>query len=252
MDRAAILEKCLDFRKQRRFDLAFAHIQEAVKAGHSDLKVLAWQHSPIFWSDISAGICMLTRRCAEDADFLREIWKDTDFVYDFHRHSASLPESSLELQRILNQEMSSIISEAHAIHWIVRDSQRRPWGLLSLCEISLTNRRAEVLLGVLPGAPTGMAAAAMLILFQFYFHVMKFNKLVSIIYEDNAHSLESTIHLGFKTEGHLRDHTIDPRSGRFLDMIQLGIFKEEAMQPANQRLMERLLSSRKKPSANRP
>lgn len=244
MDRAAILEKCLDFRKQRRFDLAFAQIQEAVKAGHSDLKALAWQHSPIFWSDISAGICMLTRREASDAPFLRGIWEDEEFVYQFHRHAAPLPAADADLARVLDQEMCSILSETHALHWIVRDAQRRPWGLLSLCEVSMVHRRAEVLLGILPGAPTGMAAAAMLMLFVFFFDSMKFNKLISLVYPENTQSLKSTMHLGFRTEGRLRNHATDPRTGGFVDLIQLGLLRGDAFREENKRLMRRLLTPR--------
>ena len=248
MNITAILEESLNLRRERRFRDAFEHIQQALQDGHSELKALLWQHSPIFWKDISAGICTLTRRCGEDANFLREIWKDKDFFYRFHRHSSPLPASDAELQRILNIEMSSILSESHAIHWIVRDSHGRPWGLLSLCEISLVHRRAEVLLGILPGAPAGMAAAAMLILFQFYFNAMKFNKLVSLVYLENTLSIKSTIHLGFKNEGFLKSHAYDPETGRFLDMVQMGLLKEDAFQTRNQRLMNRLLSPRKNPS----
>lgn len=250
MDTASIQENSLILRRERKFELAFEHIQNAFQAGHSELKALLWQHSPIFWNHISAGICMLTRRSGEDADFLRKVWKDKDFVYRFHRHSSHLPESDAELQRILNHEMCSIVSESHAIHWIVRDRLGRPWGLLSLCEISLVHRRAEVLLGILPGAPAGMAAAAMLILFQFYFNAMKFNKLVSMVYSENTLSIESTIHLGFKKEGLLRSHAYDPETGLFFDMVQMGLLKEDAFQTGNQRLMNRLLRPRNNPPPN--
>jgi RimJ/RimL family protein N-acetyltransferase len=249
MDTASILEKSLILRSERKFESAFEHIQGAFHAGHSELKALVWQHNPIFWKHISAGLCTLTRRCGEDAEFLSEMWKDEDFVYSFHRHSAPLPKRHSELQRILNQEMCSLVSESHAIHWIVRDSQARPWGLLSLCDISLVHRRAEVLMGILPGAPTGLTAAAMLILFQFYFNVMKFNKLVSIIYLENSHSINSTMHLGFKKEGIFKRHAYDPRTGYFLDMVQFGLLKEDAFQAGNQRLMKRLLKPGKNESS---
>jgi diamine N-acetyltransferase len=248
MDTASILEKSLILRRERKFEAAFEHMQGAFQAGHSELKALVWQHSPIFWKHISAGICTLTRRGGEDAEFLREIWKDEDFVYRFHRHSAPLPERDSELRRILNQEMCALVSESHAIHWIVRDNQGQPWGLLSLCDISLVHRRAEVLMGIRPGAPVGLTAAAMLILFQFYFNAMKFNKLVSMVYSENTHSIDSTMHLGFKNEGFLRNHAHDPQTGLFLDMVQFGLLKDDAFQAGNQRLMQRLLKPGKNES----
>lgn len=242
MDMTSVLEKSLNLRRSRQFELAFQHMQQAFLSGQTEIKGLVWQHNPIFWSDISAGVCQLTRRNAEDADFLRRFWGNSDLIYQFHRHSSSLPQNDLELQRILNQEMSAIMTESHAIHWVVRDTHRRPWGLLSICEISVTHRRAEVLLGIMPGAPVGMAAAAMLMLFQFYFNVMKFNKLVSNVYLENTHSIKSTEHLGFKKEGRLRNHALDPKTGKFLDLIQFGLLKEDAFQEGNKRLMQRLLS----------
>ncbi len=244
MDRENILEKCRELRRLRQFEAAFAHIQGAVDAGDSDLNDLVWQHSPVFWSDISAGICKLTRRRAEDGPFLREVWKDEAFVHQFHRHAPPLPASDAELNRILDQELTSILSESHALHWIVRDAQRRPWGLLSLCEISRVHRRAEVLCGILPGAPVGLTAAAMLMLFVFFFDAMKFNKLISLVYPENTQSLKSTMHLGFRTEGRLQSHALDPRTGGFSDIIQFGLLKADAFRDENKRLMRRLLTPR--------
>jgi len=247
MDTAAILEKSLLLRQERKFELAFEHIQQALQDGHPELKALAWQHNPLFWQDVSAGICILTRRRGEDAPFMRQLWQDTAFIYQFHRHSGALPSSDQALQRILNQEMSAIIAESHAMHWVVRDAHRQPCGLLSLCEISPLHRRAEVLLCVLPTAPAGMAAAAMLMLYQFYFKLMKFNKLVSMVYPDNAKSLKSTMHLGFQKESHLRQHAWDPKTQSFVDLVQLGLLKEDAFGVGNQRLMHKLLSPRPAP-----
>lgn len=244
MNTATILEKSLLLRQDRNFDLAFEHMQQAVQDGRPELKALAWQHSPFFWQDVSAGICILTRRRGEDAPFMRQLWQDTAFMYQFHRHIVALPSSDQDLQRILNQEMSSIIAESHAIHWVVRTAHRQPCGLLSLCDISPLHRRAEVLLCVLPTAPEGMAAAVMLMLYQFYFKLMKFNKLVSMIYLDNTKSLKSTMHLGFQKEGHLRQHAWDPKTQIFVDLVQLGLLKEDAFGVSNQRLMQKLLSPR--------
>ena len=146
------------------------------------------------------------------------------------------------LSKILNKENSALISDTRAIHWIVKDKYAKPWGLLSLTDISLTHRRSEVLLGVLQGAPQGLAAAAMLMLFQFYFKVIKFNKLQSLVYEDNYHSLKGTLHLGFKQEGYLKEHVIDPKSRKYVNLIQTGLICDEAFTESNKRLMKRLLA----------
>ena len=90
-------------------------------------------------------------------------------------------------------------------------------------------------------APIGLSTAAMLMLFQFYFKAIKFNKLQTFVYEDNPHSLKGTLHLGFKEEGRLRKHVLDPRSNKYIDLIQTGLLAEDAFTESNKRLMNRLL-----------
>jgi hypothetical protein len=109
--------------------------------------------------------------------------------------------------------------------------------------MSLTHQRSEILLGMLPGAPFGLSASAMFMLYEFYFKFMKFNKLISFVYKDNPKSLKSTLHLGFQIEGELLGHNLDPETGKFLDVIQLGLNKDRAFSQTNQRLARRLLSN---------
>jgi RimJ/RimL family protein N-acetyltransferase len=97
------------------------------------------------------------------------------------------------------------------------------------------------MLGVLPDAPNGLSVSAMLILFQFFFKAMNFNKLYSLVYDDNMHSLKGTLHLGFKEEGRLRKHILDPKSGKYVDLIQTGLLAEDAVNPTTKKLMQRLL-----------
>lgn len=203
---------------------------------------LLFENHPIWWSEISAGICRLSRRSSKDMIFVREIWNQKEFIYSFHRHANKLPDDNEKLAQLLDNEYLALVSESHAIHWIVKDKTGKPWGLLSITGISLLHKRAEVLLGILDGAPRGLSTAAMLILFQFYFKAIKFNKLLSFVYEDNPHSLKGTLHLGFKEEGRLRKHVHDPRSKNYVDLIQTGLLAEDAFSENNKRLMKRLLS----------
>jgi RimJ/RimL family protein N-acetyltransferase len=203
---------------------------------------LLFENHPIWWSEIKAGICQLTRRSSKDIDFVRKIWEQKDFIYSFHRHANSLPNEKEKLAQLLDKEYLALVSESHAVHWIVKDRSGKPWGLLSITGISLTHKRAEVLLGILDGAPRGLSTAAMLILFQFYFKAIKFNKLLSFVYEDNPHSLKGTLHMGFKEEGRFKNHVIDPRSNQYVNLIQTGLLAEDAFSENNKRLMQRLLS----------
>ena len=239
-----ILKESRRLRNDRKFDQAYHFLQSSL-SDHPEFKFLIWQHSPLFWSDIKAGICSLTRRNSADYLFLREIWTQNDFAYAFNRNSAPLPEDDATFKKILDAEMTSVLDESRALHWIIRDKNQRPWGLLSLCDISLINKRAEVLLGMLPGAPLGLTAAAMLILFEFFFKFMQFNKLTSMVFTENTKSLKSTLHCGFTIEGKFKNHTLDPRTGKYFDVFQLGLLSDAAFQANNTRLKRRLLGPQK-------
>lgn len=234
--------KLISLRSSRKFQEAYQLVStHAVR--DKRLQGLAWEHQPVFWSDIQAGICKLTRRNGADVEFIEKLWRMDEFVYSFHRHAVTFPKHKKDLAGILEHEFISTIGTSKALHWIVRDRLSKPWGILSLVDISLIHKRAEVMLGVMPASPIGLSSAAMLMLFQFYFKAMKFNKLYSFVYEDNPHSLKGTLHLGFKVEGRLRKHALDPKSGNHLDLIQTGLLAEDAFTPQTERLMRRLLTS---------
>ena len=164
---------------------------------------------------------MLTRRTGTDAAFIRTLWNDRDFVQRFHRQAAEIPQRQEDLERILNSEYAALISDLNSIHWVVRDGRREPWGVLSLVNVSLAHRRAEVLLGVKDD-----------------------KKLCSLTFDDNLHSRRSTLHLGFKEEGRFREHFYDAAANRFIDMVQAGLLAEDAFSASNERLMRRLNPTR--------
>ncbi len=227
-------------RQVRQFEQAQQLVLQQAANG-PEWGPLLWEHQPILWSDIQAGICQLTRRQGTDAEFVHHLWQDRQFVHRFHRHAAPIPQDLQQLAEILEQEFLHTVGDSRALHWIVRDRQSKPWGLLSLTEISRVHKRAEVMLGMRPDAPPGLSVAAMLVLFQFYFKALKFNKLCSFVYEDNAHSLKGTLHLGFEVEGRLRQHVLDPQTGAGVDLIQTGLLASHAFSPRNLKLMRRLL-----------
>jgi len=208
-----------------------------------DLRIgsLPWQHHPRLWSDIRARSCVLSRRGPADLSFLRKLWSDKTFLRQFHRQAPELPVSDLRLTEILRQEFAALLQDSHALHFIVRDREGGARGLLSLVDLSLQHRRAEVLLGVLPNAPFGLATAAMLMLFQFYFKALRFHKLYSLVYPDNPHSLAGTLHLGFRIEGRLKEEVYDASTDGHSDLIRTGLLAEDAFTPGNRRLMERRL-----------
>jgi RimJ/RimL family protein N-acetyltransferase len=236
-------ESCDQLRLEGDFYKAFLEVSNAFKLSAVPHRgEIIYVNDPIFWSDIKAGRWRLTKRRETDVGFLRDLWADHKFIYSFHRHAQSLPDSDQKLAALLRREYLSTIMDNRALHWIIRDADDKPHGLLSLVDISLVHRRAEVLIGVNQKTQSPASVAAMLMLFQFYFNVLKFKKLYSQIYADNSHSLKSTLHLGFVVEGVLKNHSIDPQSGEYLDLTQTALFAEQAFSEKNRRLMDRLLT----------
>jgi RimJ/RimL family protein N-acetyltransferase len=236
----AVLRQARRLRLDGRIEESY---QTVCAVAGPDLRVgsLPWQHHPRLWSDISARSCILSRRGPADLPFLRKLWSNKTFVRQFHRLAPELPASDQRLTEILRQEFAALLQDNRALHFVVRDRKGGAQGLLSLVDLSLQHRKAEVLLGVLPNAPFGLATAAMLMLFQFYFKALRFHKLYSLVYPDNPHSLAGTLHLGFRIEGRLKEEVYDASTGGHGDLIRTGLPAEDAFTPGNRRLMERLL-----------
>ena len=243
MSYQTIIQNLIRLRSESRFNEASLLAIENLKE-HPKYYQIVFENNPIFWSDIKAGVCVLSRRNLKDIKFLRELWMNQEFMFKFHRQMPKLPTSDIDLSQILNSEYLSVLSESKALHWIIRDKKLTPWGLITLTDISLINKRAEILVGLLPNSPLGLSTAAMLAVFQLYFRVMKFNKLISYVYDDNQYSLKSALHLGFKIEGKLMQHVMDQNSGEFFNLTMLSLFKNDAFNACNSLLMKRLLVSR--------
>ena len=191
--------------------------------------------------------CVLTPVRGTDSVFIRALWGNQAFMHDFHRLAPPLPASDLELVARLEQDFRESGAKSAALNWIIRTPAGKPVGMLTLTALSRVHRRGEVMLGVLPDAPFGIATAAMLMIFELFFRTLQFNKLYSFVFADNRHSLKGTLHLGFSIEGELRQHVFDHESNQYIDLIQTALFADQAFNARNRKLMERLLfPSRKK------
>lgn len=199
---------------------------------------LQW-YRPFWWEPIISNSCILRRRGPSDRHFIRTLWADSTFMHRFHRSAPPLPKDDDKLSNILQSELNHSMLSQRAIHWII-ERDATPVGVLSLTELNIRDRRAEILIGVKPNTPSQIPTAAMLMAFQFVFATAGLNKLVSNVHADNVHSTKSTLHLGFNQEGHFKRHVFDPSVGTYTDLLQFGILRETALSAKNQRLMRRL------------
>jgi len=222
-----LLDRTRALRAQGKYAESHALILQADLSRVSGAELIEWEHRPFVWQPIRSEGSMLTRRGPGDLAFVRKFWANTSVLNSFHRNAPALPDSDKQLSRILLGEQTALISESRCLHWIVKDMNEKPWGLISLSEISVLNRRAELLFGMLPKAPFGLSAFAMFSLLDFYFNAMRFNKLTSLIFEDNHPSIKGTLHLGFKIEGRFEKHLYDIKRKEFLNVLQTGLLRDD-------------------------
>ena len=234
-----LLERARTLRKQEKYVESHALVAQADLSRVTGAHFVEWEHRPFFWQPICSDRSVLLRRGPSDSAFVRDFWLNSKVMENFHRNAPALPASDEHLKRILLGEQTALVSESKSLHWVVHDMQKKPWGLLSLTEISLLNRRAELLFGMLPGAPFGVSVSAVFSLMDFYFKNMQFNKLTSLIYKGNHHSIKSTLHLGFAIEGVLVRHIFDQKRNEFLDVVQTGLLREDYLRSAANPLSRR-------------
>jgi len=197
--------------------------------------------SPLWNKKISTTKFSLVRRKPEHVDFLIQLWQQPEFLHHFNRLQGNWSNPD-KLRSKLKKENETPVKVTRSCHWIIEIPNKGPEGILSLVDISDVHRRAEVLIGVGNEASYKTGTGAMLLCFQFFFHTMKYEKLMSFIYPDNIHSIKSTLALGFKQEAMLRSHLVDPANNQRHDLIQTGILRNEAFNPRNQQLAKRLLA----------
>ena len=242
MNKQDFINTCKELRKKHQFQKAYDFLKQASTS--IDLSELVFLHNPIFWMDIKAGKCHLSRRKSEDADFISSLWSDDSFLYRFHRLARKLPKDINEVAKLLDDEYIATLSESNTLHWVIKDHNNNKQGILSLVNISLGNRNAEILIGMKENAPLGIGISAMLLLFHYYFSNMQFNKLTAHIFEDNKLSLESAKHIGFKVDGVMRQQVIDPKTKNFKDLYLLSMLRTEFDNNLNKRLVKRYFSNK--------
>jgi len=239
-----LLEEAARLRHSGQFDRARELIDQFKPADPLEQKskqVIAWAHEPFWWRIIEGRRCRLRRRGVQDAAFIRRLWKDEHFISAFNRFAVRLPASDAGLANLLSREYASIVTESNSIHWTVETKDGDKAGILSFTNFSLANRRAEVMIGITTFPYSGVAVEAMLLAIEFGFGSMGLHKVYSLIYSDNEISLRNTVHFGFEVEGRLREHVVDPKSKRPVDLIQAGLLRSDLAKPGFSRLGRRLL-----------
>lgn len=217
-------------------------------AGRHDprLAFLAWQHAPFWWQPVEGRRAGLFRRGPDDAELVRRCWADAGFMARFNRQAAALPASDDALQATLAREYWALAEERRAVHWTIR-ADGRGIGFVSLVDIGFGHRRAEFLIGVLPGTSSWIAAEAAHLALQFAARCMKLERLVAHFYPENTEAIRSALKLGFTQEGVLRGHLRDRVTGRRSDLVVAGLLLDDAFFQRAWPIRRRLLGAAAEP-----
>lgn len=221
---------------------ARALIQAAINksvAGDA-LRTAAWAYSEAFTQPLEGRRVTLVRRSPADLLLVRAAWADRPFMERFHRMAPALPANDTALAKVLDSESKATLLDTRNLHWTVVRADGQRVGMVSMVEVLLRHRRAEFVVGVRDDTP-GLALEASLLALEFAFSVMRLHKVCSSVYGHNDYALRSTVHLGFKREGTLRDQLYDSATGQWVSLHLSALFKDDFLCAANQRLAQRLL-----------
>lgn len=178
------------------------------------------------WLKPLAGKKLYLRRYeAQDAAYLHRCFQNEVFMTQYNQYIPK-NQSLNELEAKLRQSEGMHPCQTKSVDWIIiRKNTNQPAGIANLVEINLPHRRAELLIG-LPDPEDhsrGIALEATLLILDYAFNRVKFNKLTSNVYADNPGSQKNTLALGFAQESYLREHLLDPSNGKFLDIYGNGM-----------------------------
>jgi RimJ/RimL family protein N-acetyltransferase len=224
--------------------------------GHSGLLDLAFLLAPQWRGDTVCQRYRLRATTEADFPFFQACFSDDGFMNQFHPVTPRQRNADA-LKRSLTK-MPFPVAQIRAVHRVIEATNsvvpefHHPYcketpalcGLISLVEIDVSNRRAELLVGVpaVQDRGHGIALTACLLMFDFAFNQIGLNKLTTAIIGHNEHSHRSTLALGFAEEGFRKQHVRVPQTGRWVDSRDYGLVNEDfRMNTRLARLSQRLL-----------
>lgn len=163
------------------------------------------------------------------ADFIFKCYQEEDFIRHYrlyqryYKDVATLKKELLTVQSLPPEMLKSI-------EWVIfNQSSGQAIGLAGLVNYHQQNQHAELLVGLINSQNTKQkfyGPEATLLVIEYAFQATQLNKLISYVYPYNDKAQQDTLRLGFKQEGLLRQHIMDP-SGKYIDLFQNALLKNE-------------------------
>ena len=164
-------------------------------------------------------------------DFLWYCFNQTDFLSRVGRHWR-IPPTTDALKQILRRRTTLPIDAIGSMDWVICSERNKTWqpiGIIGLSDISYVHRRAEWYIGF-PNHTLGLTRAATeasLLLLEFAFDHIGFERIVSLVYGNNPYAQKNSESLGFIREGVLRKHILDSATGKRIDVIMNACLKND-------------------------
>lgn len=190
-----------------------------------------------------------------DFQFLQQCYENSNFMEQFLPMGRKNQSNETILDALKHNKFP--IAQFRAMHRIIKKSQAidqdesssryyenlKPIGLVSLVDIQIAHRRAELLMGFPNESDRQFASSVVILLiFNFAFNQIGLQKLTSLVLANNTHSQRSTEAIGFLREGFKKKHFRHPKSREWLDCYENGLVEEDfRANPIIARLSKRIL-----------
>ncbi|MBK7352973.1 MAG: hypothetical protein IPI97_06380 [Nitrosomonas sp.] len=174
-----------------------------------------------------------------DFQFLQQCYGNNDFMEQFLPMGRKNQSNEAIFNALKHNKFP--VAQFRAMHRIIKKNQAidqtepgsqyrenlKSIGLVSLIDIQIAHRRAELLMGFPNESDRQFASSVvMLLIFDFAFNQIGLQKLTSLVLANNTHSQRSTEAIGFLREGFKKKHFRHPKSYEWLDCYENGLNEE--------------------------
>lgn len=210
-----------------RLDEARSHFRSAIKL-RPDFHKAAQNYLEIApaWIKPLDGEKLTLRRYSEaDAEYLHQCYKNNTFMTQYN-HYIPRHQRIEDLAIKLRETNAKHPCQLKSVDWIIiKKATGQPIGIANLVEIQFHHRRAEFLIGFAnpENHNKSYGLEATLLVLDYAFNRVGLNKLITVVYSDNAFAQKNSLALGFVQESYLREQIMEPSGNKFLDLYGNGM-----------------------------
>ena len=210
-----------------RLDEARSHFRSAIKL-RPDFHKAAQNYLEIdpAWIKPLDGEKLTLRRYSEaDAEYLHQCYKNNTFMTQYN-HYIPRHQRIEDLAIKLRETNAKHPCQLKSVDWIIiKKATGQPIGIANLVEIQFHHRRAEFLIGFAKpeNHNKSYGLEATLLVLDYAFNRVGLNKLITVVYSDNAIAQKNSLALGFVQESYLREQIMEPSGNKFLDLYGNGM-----------------------------